>query len=602
MNISKCWSADFETTTDEKDCRVWAYSLSNIDDPSIFLYGNSIDAFIEWCANPKENYTLYFWNLKFDSAFLLDYLMRSGFEFIEDAKDKRDATFTTLITDMGQFFSLDIYFTVRKHHVNKVRIIDALKIFPNFSVERLAEGFGLPISKLKLDYHERREVGHVLTQHEIDYIRNDVEIVARVLKIMFEKGLTKMTIASNAMSNFKDHFKYFRKYFPRLAEEVDREVRKSYKGGFTYVNEIYKEVKLGAGVTLDVNSLYPSIMKFEKMPYGQPVLFTGQYEKDNTHPLYIQVLTCTFELKEGKIPNIQIKNTLSFKPNEYLTSSNNELVTLYLTKPDYELFMENYDVWNLKYEGGFKFKCKRGFFDNYIDYWTEQKIKASKEKNPAQRQIAKLMLNSLYGKFGLSTKAGKKIPMIDHEGTLHFISTPKEEREAVYIPVASFITSYGRVKTIRTSQKIRDYSMKKYGKDAYVYSDTDSIKCLLSDDDLEELKKQGIIDIDDYELGYWACEEHFDKICCIRQKCYITEEDGVCSATVSGLPKYLAPLITMDNFKRGFTTKGMELKDLIDMARKNGATEEQLEKVHHKITYKYVKGGVILADTDFTIK
>ena len=601
MKIDKCWSADFETTTDPKDCRVWAYSLSNIEEPEKFLYGNSIESFMEWCANPKENYTLYFFNLKFDSAFIIDYLFRNSFEFIEDPKDRKDQTFTTLITDLGQFFTIDIYFSVKKHHVNKVRIIDAQKIFPNFSVERLAQGFGLPISKLKLDYHAYREVGHELTQDEIDYIRNDVEIVARVLKVMFEKGLTKMTIASDAMNNFKDYFRYFRLYFPLLQEEVDAEIRKSYKGGFTYVNPIYKEKECGKGCTLDVNSLYPSIMKFEKMPYGQPILFEGEYKNDVNFPLYIQVITCSFELKEGKIPNIQLKNNLSFKPNEYLDSSDNEIVTLHLTKPDFELFMENYDVYNLKYEGGFKFRCKQGFFDNYIDYWTEQKIKAGKENNPAQRQIAKLMLNSLYGKFGLSTKAGKKIPYME-EGVVKFKSLPKENRESIYIPIACFITAYGRCKTIRTAQAIRDWSVKNKGYDAYVYSDTDSEKVLLNDSDLEELKKQGVLDLDDYELGFWACEEHFDKILAIRQKCYITEHEGNYSPTVAGLPKYLAPLLNIDNFKRGFTTKGKHLPDLVEMAKANGATEEELEKIHHKLTYKYVKGGVILADTDFTIK
>lgn len=58
----------------------------------------------------------------------------------------------------------------------------------------------------------------------------------------------------------------------------------------------------------------------------------------------------------------------------------------------------------------------------------------------------------------------------------------------------------------------------------------------------------------------------------------------------------------MDNFKRGFTTKGKLLPDLIELAKDNGATLEEIDKIHHKLTYKYVKGGVILADTDFTIK
>lgn len=150
--------------------------------------------------------------------------------------------------------------------------------------------------------------------------------------------------------------------------------------------------------------------------------------------------------------------------------------------------------------------------------------------------------------------------------------------------------------------KIREYSIKEYGKDAYIYSDTDSIKANLTDEDLEELKAQGILDIDDYRLGAWAVEEHFDRILAIRQKCYITEHNGKCYPTVAGLPKYLAPLLNFDNFKRGFTTKNMYMPDLINFAKENGATAEELEKIHHKLTYKYVKGGVILADTDFTIK
>lgn len=396
MNIAKCWSADFETTTDEKDCRVWAYSLSNIEEPDKFLYGNSIDKFMEWCANPKENYTLYFFNLKFDSAFILDWLNRSGFEFVEDIKDRKDNTYTTLITDLGQFFSIDIYFSAKKHHINKVRIVDAAKVFPNFSVESLAESFGLPISKLTLDYDEYRPVGHELTPHEIDYIRNDVEIVARCLKQFFEQGLTKMTIASDALGFFKANFNNFRRVFPLLDEELDAEIRKSYKGGFTYVNEIYKEVERGAGVTLDVNSLYPSTQKNELMPYGEPITFEGKYEYDPAHPLYVQIITCAFKIKEGKIPSIQIKHRLDFINNEYLTSSDNKIVTLYLTKPDYELFVEQYDIYFPSYDGGYKFKAHRGFFDFYIDYWTEQKIKAGKEGNLGKRTLSKLMLNSLY--------------------------------------------------------------------------------------------------------------------------------------------------------------------------------------------------------------
>lgn len=594
------YTADFETTTDEKDCRIWAYALCNIDDPTEFHYGTTFEEFMNFCANPIKNFTLYFHNLKFDGSFIISWLLNNGFEYISDKREKRNDTFTTLITDMGQFYAIEIYFGVKGHHVNKVKILDSLKIFPNFSVERVAEGFGLPIHKLEIDYKQKRPLGWQLTQQEINYIRNDVEIMARALKIMFDEGLNKMTIAGDAFASYKEFVPNFRKRFPILPKAVDEDIRLSYRGGFTYVNEIYKEKPVGRGICIDKNSMYPSKMVQQPLPYGKPEFFEGKYKQDDSMPLYIQSLTCKFELKKGKIPNIQLKNNLSFMPNEYLSSSKDELITVSLCNPDYELFLENYNISDVTYHGGWKFKECKGMFDDYINYWMDQKIKAGKEGNQPMRQIAKLMLNSLYGRFGLSILARQKFPYLDENGVVKFALLPEEEREPVYIPVACFITSYGRVDTIRTSQKIRDFSIAKYGKDAYLYSDTDSIHCTLTDEDLEELKDD--IFLDDYALGAWAKESEFDRALFIRQKCYIEEEKGKLNVTVAGLPKYLTPLITFDNFKKGFTTEGLTLNEMIDLASENGATEEQIKKLHPKLTYKYVKGGVILADTDFTIK
>lgn len=594
------YTADFETTTDEDDCRVWAYSICGIDDPTEFYYGNNFEDFIEFCANPKANYTLYFHNLKFDGAFIITWLLSHGYTYISDYHQRSDQTFTTLITDMGQFYAIEIFFSIKGHRTNKVKILDSLKIFPNFSVEKVAEGFNLPIRKLSIDYRKKRPVGWQLTSEEIDYIRNDVEIMARALKIMFEKGLKRMTIAGDAFQSYKEMMPKFRKRFPVLDEKVDADIRLAYRGGFTYVNDIYKEKTVGHGICIDKNSMYPSKMVQKPLPYGQPEFFEGKYQYDPEMPLYIQSLSCKFDLKPGKIPNIQLKNNLSFIPNEYLPSSNDEIVTLSLCSPDYKLFIENYNIKDVTYYGGWKFYQCQGMFDKYINYWMDQKIKAGKEGNKPLRQIAKLMLNSLYGRFGLSINAQQKYSYLDDQGVLRFGLLPPEKREPVYIPVACFITAYGREDTIRTSQEIRDYTMKKYGYDAYLYSDTDSIHCMINDDDLDALKDD--IFIDDFALGAWAKESEFDRAIFIRQKCYIEETDGKLNVTVAGMPKYLTPLITFDNFKRGFTTEGLTLEEMIKMASKNGATDQEIEKLHHKLTYKYVKGGVILSDTDFTIK
>lgn len=71
----------------------------------------------------------------------------------------------------------------------------------------------------------------------------------------------------------------------------------------------------------------------------------------------------------------------------------------------------------------------------------------------------------------------------------------EEDKKGIYLPIGSFITAYARNKTIRTSQAIKDYSIQKYGKNKYVYSDTDSIHCLL---DIEEVKQ--FCEIDDVKL------------------------------------------------------------------------------------------------------
>ena len=602
MKQSKCWAADFETTTDVNDCRVWAWSACNVEDFNNFKYGNSIDSFMEFCAASKENYTCYFHNLRFDGEFILSYLFTHNYTFIPDKKEKQDYTFTTLIADTGEFYKIEVYFKIKGHHVNKVTFLDSMKIFPNMSVDTVAKSFGMPIFKLKIDYHEYRAPGHIITEEELAYIRNDVEIVARALKEMFDLNLTKMTLASDALAYYKLTLPDFKQIFPQLPNELDAQVRAAYRGGFTYVSDKYKECERGAGVTLDVNSLYPSVLKLEKLPYGYPVEFEGKYEYDPVHPLYVQCFTCKFRVKPDKIPTIQIKNSMSFIQNEYLKDSKDELITLTLTNPDFELFLDHYNVEDMVYHGGWKFKAHRGYFDKYVDYWTEQKIKAGKEGNKGKRQIAKLMLNSLYGKFGLSAKCAKKTPFYREDGSIGYITEEEEERRTIYIPVAAWVTAYGRNKTIRTSQKIREYTEKKYGVDGYIYSDTDSIKATLNDGDLQDLAEQGILDIDDYKLGYWACEEYFDRIFCIRQKCYVTEHEGKVDVTVAGLPKYLTPIINFDNFKRGFTTAGLSQEEMVEMARNNDATEEQIKMIHHKTSYTHCNGGVVLTDTDFTIK
>ena len=578
------FTCDFETTTDLDDCRVWAYAICEIGDPDNFIYGNSLDDFMEWCQNPKENYLCLFHNLKFDGQYILSWLLKHGFEYVADKKNRHDHSFTTLITDMGQFYVIEVYFKVKGHKVNKVTFHDSLKLL-NFSVEEIAKSFDLPISKLKLDYHAKREIGHILTPHEVDYIHNDVRIMALALDILYKQGMTKMTVGANALHSFKSICNNFSQLFPVLPLEVDADIRKSYKGGFTYLSPKYREKTTGRGLTLDVNSMYPAKMVQEWIPYSMPEPFEGKYKPDKLYPLYTQRLSCTFDIKPNKIPSIQLKNCASFMPNEYIESSKDEIVTLTLTNPDLELFFRQYDVNVIAYHGGWKFKRARGMFTDYINHWTEEKIKAKKEGNRPQYLLSKLMLNNLYGKLATNPIGRQKAPVLKDE-ELHYLMLPTEERKPIYIPAATFITSYARKYIIETSQFIRDWSMKNKGYDAYVYSDTDSIHCLLDKSDLDVLKKH--IKIDPYELGAWDCESTWTRGRFLRQKCYIEEIDGEIHSTVAGMPKHLSHLVNFDNFNVGFTTADF--------------TDEEIGEKGRKLKYVHTDGGVVLVPTDFTIK
>ena len=578
------FACDFETTTDLDDCRVWAYAICEIGDPDNFIYGNSIDDFMQWCMDKKQNYLCLFHNLKFDGEFILSWLLKNNYEYVADKKNRHDHSFTTLITDMGQFYAIEVYFRVKGHKVNKVTFHDSLKLL-NFSVDEIAKSFDLPISKLELDYTTKRPIGHELTPHEIDYIRNDVKIMALALDILYQQDMTKMTVGANALHSFKSMCKNFKQLFPVLPIDVDADIRRSYKGGFTYLSPKYKEKTTGAGLTLDVNSMYPFMMSTAFLPYSLPEPYEGKYKPDIFYPLYTQRLTCTFQIKPNKIPSIQLKSCPSFMPNEYIESSKDEIVTLTLTNPDLELFFQQYDVNVIEWQGGWKFKKARGIFTNYINHWTEQKIKAKKEGNRPQYLLSKLMLNNLYGKMATNPIGRQKAPVLK-DGELHFMMLPTEERKPIYIPVATFITSYARKYIIETSQLIRDWSMEHKGYDAYVYSDTDSIHCLLDKSDLDVLKEY--IKIDPYELGAWDCESVWEAGRFLRQKCYIEKIDGKIEATVAGMPKKLSHLITFDNFNIGFTTEAF--------------SDEEVGSKGRKLKYVHTDGGVVLMPTEFTIK
>lgn len=578
----KSYVADFETTTTETNCHVWAYAICEVGNKENVTIGTNIDDFMCWCEDQKENVKVFFHNLKFDGQFILTWLFHHGFTHVTDQHDRASNTFTTLISDKGLYYSIEVIFYLKGKKVNKVTFQDSLKLIP-LSVDAIAKSFKLPIQKGSIDYaaHNDLPIDSPITDEEKAYIKNDVQIVAHAIEFFYSQGLDKMTIGSCALNEYKTIIqkKNFEIWFP--TPKYHEDVKQSYRGGFTYLSPKFAGKVLKNGIVLDVNSLYPSVMYDCYLPYGTPIFFKGKYKEDLIYPLYTQMIRCQFELKKGKIPTIQIKHSMYFSGNEYLTSSNDEEVVLCLNSVDLELFFQQYDVYNLEYLSGWKFKSTRGLFKEYIDKWSNNKIQAKIEGNHGLYLISKLFLNSLYGKFGTDTKVKSKIPYLGEDDVVHFHDSEPEEKDGIYIAMASFITSYARLKTITAAQTITDNYNSGKSKIQFVYADTDSLHCISDDFSLPEG-----LEIDDTKLGAWKWETKFNKAKFLRQKCYIenSTEDVLnddpeyeLKITVAGMPKGCYEFVNFRNFKIGATYKG-------------------------KKQPKIVQGGVILKDVDFTIK
>lgn len=590
------YTADFETTVEENSTHVWAWALCNLDDFSSEV-GSELYTFMQriFKLAPCD---IYFHNLRFDAQFIIFWLLSNGFRYSDE---KEGMTFNCCINDMNNFYKLQIvlkkYVDTTKHvKYRTIDIFDSLKKLP-FKVEKIAKDFHLPIQKLNIDYRAERPYGYKLTEHEKEYVKHDVEIVARALKTQFDEGLTRMTIGSDCLSEYiqliggKDEF---RKYFPSLTDDEDAFMRKAYHGGWCYVNPKYQNKTVGKGLCLDVNSLYPWAMRYNRYPKGLPVWFSGQYEYDAFHPLFIQRFVANFKLKPGFFPIVQVKGSSFYIDTEYLVESD-EPTTLTMCDVDFRLFLESYDVDILEYIGGYKFSYIDGAFDSYIDKWMHRKENA---ETPSERVLAKLFLNNLYGKFASSKRFINKMPKLidgsetdeqkeDETQTLIKYTSYKEEiGKGVYLPVGIWCTAYAREKTVRTALKCYD---------RFCYSDTDSIHL---EGDVPDFLKD---DVDDKKLGYWKKESTFVKAKFLKAKTYIELEESTAEKVLNsssqldyfdsedgdrpyhltvkcaGMPDNVKEEVTFENFKVGFTS-------------------------NKKLKPKQVHGGVVLVDTDFTIK
>ena len=552
--------ADFETTTNPDDCRVWVWGTLDIEDDSRFDHGINIDSFFEFCSVSAK--VVYFHNLAFDGMFILYRLLVEGFHFRDD-RFLKPRSYTCLISDDGKFYSL----TVRWGNGNRTEFRDSLKKLP-MTVDRIGKAYRTGFTKGEIDYHVDRPVGYQPSDAELDYLYRDLVIVAKALMIQFDEGMRGLTIGSDSLTDYKATLRgEFNSLFPTFSIGMDSEIRKAYKGGWTYCNPRFQGREVGSGNVYDVNSLYPHVMDSKPLPFGYPRYVAGEPVYGDGFDLAIMSVTVTAKIKPDKLPCIQIKGTPRFVDTEYLTELD-EPTNLTCTDVDWALWNDHYDIDVVAFNGSYMFQSATGLFAEYIAKWS--KIKA--ESTGGLREIAKLHLNSLYGKFATNPDVTGKYPALENDRVVLKAGESKT-RNPIYTPMGVFITAYARDITIRAAQA---------NFDRFAYADTDSLH-LLGDD-----VPTGV-EIDPVRMGAWKHELRFNNAVYVRPKAYservnmgsryhrkgFTGHDY--TTRIAGLPLSVSRKLTF--------------KDLRD-----GAT------FHGKLTPKRVPGGVVLVDTAFTLK
>lgn len=539
--------ADFETTTNPLDCRVWSWGSMAVDDYSDYVIGIGVGSYVAYMLSVPS--VTYFHNLAFDGSFILDYILKDGYTWV--AKNPGKGQFSTVISNMNKFYSITI---VSKEGV-KVELRDSLKKIP-LPVRDVPKAFNLDSSKGDIDYEMERPVGYLPSQEEWDYLYRDIFIMAQAMRIVLASGMKRLTVGADSLAEFKSlHGRGFERTFPVLSKTVDDDIRLAYRGGIAMPNKKWARKRVGRGIVIDKNSMYPWVMRTKLLPYGKPWWSEVQ---DDDADLFILSLTFTAKLKPNHIPCIQIKRSIQFNSQEFLEEVN-EPTTVSITSVDLELWQEQYDLKIWAINGYWNFKGIEGLFNDYIDKWMAVKANST----GGARMIAKLHLNSLYGKFAKNTDVTGKRPVLDDTGTVQYVMCDHEESNPVYTAMGAFITAYARQDLIRSAQA--NY-------DRFLYCDTDSLH-LLGDEEPD-------LWLHPTELGAWKVEhdgQPFDEAVFLRAKQYCERFGDHDDVHIAGLPHEIAVKVHLEDMLQPQTWDG-------------------------KLVPKRVPGGTVLANTTFTLK
>lgn len=487
MNVYGC---DFETDTDgSSNAWIVQYCITNGDK---YWTGTSLEDFMSdaFKIMRKEKAYFYFHNLKFDLDYLKYQLYELRYMNIEIKAIIRKGNPVSIILKPPR--STGLHDLVIRDSAKKI----------DGDLKSLGKLVGLPKLEGFDFYPGWSQFVDFDDPNNWDYVKRDAQIVQKAMQLLHDQGHDHSTLSGDAWHEAKailstdskgrtnlDRNYRWNKYFPKLNIRLDLELRNGYYGGVNISNNV--GLVEGPITHADVNSMYPTVMTYDPLPYGIPGRTTRCPSK---RTLYIMHACFKFNLKEGKYPWFLFKTALSCKAEGLKT--NEPIVNckswheLYLTSVDLQTLSETYDITVNEDEiiEYFTFKSKIGVMKPYIKKYREMKERS--EKGTLDYLWSKKMQNACYGRFGLNPISEEIQLEFDHE-VLKWLSTESiNDDNDAYLPYAMFVTAHARRRLLEYVNQVPVEDL--------IHADTDSV-----------IHKGDPLPTIDYgkELGQWDIEQ-----------------------------------------------------------------------------------------------
>lgn len=385
-----------------------------------------------------------------------------------------------------------------------------------FSVEKLGSILGIkkldkPSSWKKVFNKETQSVDYLPQKPKNDFEEEELRVYNKrdckiscdfmfFLQKVFNKasGNCKITIASTSFDIWRRNFlktTLVKEEFVTGNNTVKKFLFKAYYGGRT---ESFKRGKFKRLYYYDINSLYPSVMRNNSFPLPNSVkLIKG----DRKHLNYINKfegvssvkVLCPENLDKPFLP-LRMNGKLVFPSGEF-TGTFNHCELRYALKLGYKI-LEIIDEYQVIYTKTFK------PFKEFVDHFYKLRQTYKKQGSVMELPI-KLVLNSLYGKFGQKKVVDSRILDINHVSSkkelvdIYENANVREDGTAVYNVESDYdgINTYPILSSY-TSSFARILMYPYINRESVVYTDTDSIMTTkdlkLDSKVLGEMKLEGV--------------------------------------------------------------------------------------------------------------